>query len=68
MAKEMNCVNYFPGDVRHINGNVISDYLLRDGRKTKLINGFWLSGKGDNQRCTADMYYIYADDNLLGGK
>lgn len=67
MAKEMSCFNYFPGDITEINGRTIDNFLIRDGRKAKLINGIWLGGPGDNQRQT-EFHYIYADDNLLGGK
>jgi len=55
MAKEMNCINYYPGDVTIISSAVLTNLLSR----TK---------KDDNQRCTNELYYIYANDNLLGGK
>lgn len=55
MIKEQNCFNYFPGDVTLISGDALSNLLSR----TKV---------GDNQRCTNELYYIYAKDNLLGGR
>lgn len=54
MIKEMNCINYYPGDISMISGYALSALLLRDGIE-------------DKQRQT-NVYYIYAHDNLLGGK
>ena len=67
MIKEMNCVNYFPGDVRYISGKDLGNLLRRDGRSLIIINGIRLGGADDNQRQTG-CYYLYASDNLLGGK
>lgn len=66
MIKEQDCTNYEPGRVDIINRQTLSNHLLRDGLKDKLINGLMLGGKDDNQRRT-EFYYIYASDNLLNG-
>jgi len=54
MIKEMDCVNYFPGDITAMTGKCLSSLMKR-------------TSYGDNQRKT-EIYYIYAMDNLLGGK
>ncbi len=67
--KEMDCFNYFPGDVKEINKEGLELMLKRDGRKGRefVYNGIWLGGEMDNQRQTT-FHYIYASGNLLGGK
>ena len=67
MIKEMDCVNYFPGDVRYLHRKDLDNLLRRDGRGPVIINGIKLGGTDDNQRQTM-CYYLYAKDNLLGGK
>lgn len=67
MVKEMDCFNYYPGDISFLDADALSIMLKRDGRNPFLHNGIWLGGAGDNQRRT-EFYYIYANDNLLGGK
>ena len=54
MAKEQDCINYEPGFISKIGIVQIDNYLSR-------------STSADNQRRTSYIY-IYADDNLLGGK
>jgi len=54
MIKEMDCFNCFPGDITKINREALNNLLSR-------------TEPDDNQRKTS-IYYLYADDNLLGGK
>lgn len=66
MAKEMDCFNYFPGDVTIIDITDLNNLLARNRWYKIKTNGIWLGGKDDNQRQT-EWNYIYANDNLLGG-
>lgn len=54
VIKVMDCFNYFPGNVELVPLEVLDNYLSR-------------TQNGDNQRRTY-WNYIYAGDNLLGGK
>ena len=52
--KQMDCINYFPGYVETIDLDYLNNILSR-------------TMQGDNQRRTS-YFYIYANDNILGGK
>lgn len=65
--KEMDCFNCYPGDISYLTGIELNVLLRRDGKHPFFYNGIRLGGTGDNQRRTS-YCYIYAGDNLLGGK
>jgi hypothetical protein len=67
MIKEMDCFNYFPGDVTIISRQDFNGLLSRVKWYKIFLNGIWLGGPGDHQRQT-EFYYIYHSDNMLGGK